>query len=123
MSRLGQRLRTRWEQFTIETALLICGVQGLVANLACVRTLGLQNPLRLEVVVDSLREAMTLRLLRLAGVIPACAIHTVDGPGELRGLVQGRTPDSALLVVTPHLYSRHYQVLAAARRKLQLVVL
>ena len=123
MSNLYKRLLARWAQFRIEAAILIAGLRGVIVNLAYIGRLRAAHTPRIAVLVDSRREALLLRLLRLCAVVPKCTVHVIERPPELEALAKGLPIDGTLLVATPRLYLKHYQQMAELRRRQRLLVL
>lgn len=123
MSNLYKRLLARWAQFRIEAAILIAGLRGVIVNLAYIGRLRAAHTPRIAVLVDSRREALLLRLLRLCAVVPKCIVHVIERPSELQALAKGLPIDGTLLVATPRLYLKHYQQMAELRRRQRLLVL
>ena len=123
MSNFRKRAHARWAQVRIETAILIAGLRGVIVNLAYIGRLRATDTPRIAVLVDSQREAVVLKLLRLSTAVPWCTVHVIQRPLELDAFAQTVTADGALLVVTSRLYLKHYQQMADLRRRQRLLVL
>lgn len=103
--------------------MLVAGFLGLIVNLAYMGRLRSPGENRIVVLVDSQREAALLRLLYLTAMIPRCRVRVVQQTDELRAFSETSVGGEVLLVATSRLYSKHYQVMADFRRRLQLIVL
>lgn len=103
--------------------MLVAGFLGLIVNLECMGRLRLPGESRIIVLMDSQREAALLRLLNLAAMIPRCRVCVIRHADELHEFTGNSSSEKALLVATSRLYSKHYQVMAGLRRRLQWIVL
>jgi len=119
--KLADRLAARWSQFVIETHMRHSTFQAMLVNLALID--GQLDPAcRVEVLVDSWREAGFLRLLGATGILRRCKVkvirRTEDVPAVLHPPADART----LVLVTGTLFSRYHHLMAPARATAGLLV-
>lgn len=119
---LWERFSRRWQQFRDDVSGLIAGLQLLVVNLAYIQ-LRLPGKNRMVIIVDSWREAMILRLLWIARLLPRYKIWVIRRAVHLDFYAEADFGGELLLITTSRAFTKHYQLLADLRRQRRLVVL
>lgn len=95
---------------------------SLAVNLEYMDRLGVSAPDRI-VVVDSWREAILLRTLGRIGVVRRCTVSVVTRAEQLVAIADTSHRSGRPVVLTLRVCSRHYQTVAALRRRASIVVL
>lgn len=119
---LTNRFLARFRQYRIESGLLASAMCSLAVNLEYMDRLGVSAPDRI-VVVDSWREAILLRTLGRIGVVRRCTVSVVTRAEQLVAIADTSHRSGRPVVLTLRVCSRHYQTVAALRRRASIVVL
>lgn len=123
MKHLWRRLIANWVQFWTVTANPVSGFLDLIVNLVYMSRLRLLETTGIVVLVNSRREALLLRLLRLVAAIPWCGVRLVQRPDDLDAFANNISGGNALLVATSQLFSKQHQAVVALRGQFTVVVI
>ena len=119
---LRDRFLARFRQYRIESGQLAAAMRSLAVNLEYMDRLGVSTRDRI-VVVDSWREAILLRALGRIGVMRRCTASVVTRAEQLVAIADASHRSGRPVVLTLRVCSRHYQTVAALRRRVSIVVL
>lgn len=102
--------------------MLAAALRSLLVNLDYIHRTGRSATRRL-VIVDSWREALLLRVLVLLRIARRCAVKVVTRPEQLTRVAEQSKDAGFLVILTLRVCSRHYQTVAALRRRTTILVI